>query len=93
MRDLFERDFVRGFIEFSKPLIALVNGPAVGISFTVLGLFDMVISSDKVNILLIFLIVICNLKYGTLVLRLILLHLLQNLLCHQKDAVHMFSQS
>lgn len=42
-------NFVLGFIEFSKPLIALVNGPAVGISFTVLGLFDMVISSDKAN--------------------------------------------
>lgn len=43
------RNFVQSFIEFSKPLIAIVNGPAIGISFTVLGLFDLVISSDLAN--------------------------------------------
>lgn len=42
-------NFVQSFIEFSKPLIAIVNGPAIGISFTVLGLFDLVISSDLAN--------------------------------------------
>lgn len=39
--------FVSAFINCSKPLIALVNGPVVGISFSVLGMFDIVIASDK----------------------------------------------
>ncbi len=41
------REFVDTFIRFSKPLVSLVNGPAVGISVTLLGMFDMVIASDK----------------------------------------------
>lgn len=40
-------DYVNAFINFPKPLIALVNGPAIGISFTILGLFDLVFCSDK----------------------------------------------
>lgn len=40
-------DYVNKFINFPKPLIALVNGPAIGISFTILGLFDLVFCSDK----------------------------------------------
>ena len=40
-------EFVNSFVTFSKPLVSLVNGPAVGISVTLLGLFDLVISSDK----------------------------------------------
>ncbi|XP_060075320.1 enoyl-CoA delta isomerase 2-like [Ylistrum balloti] len=39
--------FVRSFIDFPKPLIGLINGPAVGVSVTVLGLFDAVFASDK----------------------------------------------
>ncbi|KAG1710390.1 Enoyl-CoA delta isomerase 2, mitochondrial [Nymphon striatum] len=36
------RKFVSAFIDFPKPLIAAVNGPAVGISVTILGLYDAV---------------------------------------------------
>jgi Delta3-Delta2-enoyl-CoA isomerase len=45
-RNLLE-DFVNAFIVFTKPMIALVNGHCVGIGFTLLGLFDVVISTDN----------------------------------------------
>uniref|UniRef100_A0A915INP7 Enoyl-CoA delta isomerase 2, mitochondrial n=1 Tax=Romanomermis culicivorax TaxID=13658 RepID=A0A915INP7_ROMCU len=41
------QDYVAAYVEHPKPLVALVNGPAVGISVTVLGLFDLVYASDK----------------------------------------------
>lgn len=45
-KHILER-FVSSFIDFPKPLIGLINGPAVGVSVTVLGLFDAVYASDR----------------------------------------------
>ncbi|KAK3086784.1 hypothetical protein FSP39_023346 [Pinctada imbricata] len=39
--------FISAFIEFPKPLIGLINGPAVGVSVTTLGLFDVVYATDR----------------------------------------------
>ncbi|XP_048755262.1 enoyl-CoA delta isomerase 2-like [Ostrea edulis] len=39
--------FVAAFIDFPKPLIGVINGPALGVSVTVLGLFDAVYATDK----------------------------------------------
>ncbi|GIX95141.1 enoyl-CoA delta isomerase 2 [Caerostris darwini] len=41
------REFVAAFIDFPKILVAAVNGPAVGIPATLLGLCDVVYASDK----------------------------------------------
>ncbi|XP_051871917.1 enoyl-CoA delta isomerase 2, mitochondrial isoform X2 [Pristis pectinata] len=39
--------YVSHYIDFPKPLIGVINGPAVGIAVTVLGLFDIVYATDK----------------------------------------------
>ncbi|CAD6195611.1 unnamed protein product [Caenorhabditis auriculariae] len=41
------QEYVQAYIDHEKPLIGLINGPAVGIAVTVLGLFDYVIATDK----------------------------------------------
>ena len=44
------RNYVACFIEYPKLLVAAVNGPAVGISATVLGLCDAVFMSESATI-------------------------------------------
>ncbi|KAM4606108.1 enoyl-CoA delta isomerase 2 [Polymixia lowei] len=41
------RKYVKAYIDFPKPLVAMVNGPAVGVSVTVLGLFDVVYATER----------------------------------------------
>lgn len=44
---LFLRDFTKALITFPKPVIAVVNGPAVGLGMAMLPLCDIVYASDK----------------------------------------------
>lgn len=44
---LFCRDFLKALVQFPKPIIAGVNGNAMGLGVTMLPLFDMVIANDK----------------------------------------------
>jgi peroxisomal 3,2-trans-enoyl-CoA isomerase len=39
--------FVSAFVNFKKPLIGVVNGPAIGIAATTLGLFDRIFACDR----------------------------------------------
>uniref|UniRef100_F6XBY1 ACB domain-containing protein n=2 Tax=Ciona intestinalis TaxID=7719 RepID=F6XBY1_CIOIN len=44
--DLLRR-YVNAYIDFPKPLVAAINGPAIGVSVTALGLFDLVLASEN----------------------------------------------
>lgn len=41
------RRYVNAYIDFPKPLIGVINGPAVGVSVTLLGLFDVVYATER----------------------------------------------
>ncbi|KAK6057964.1 enoyl-CoA hydratase/isomerase family protein, partial [Cooperia oncophora] len=41
------KQYIQAYIDHEKPLICLINGPAVGIAVTVLPLFDYVIATDR----------------------------------------------
>ena len=45
--EYFCRKFIKSLAEFNKPIVAGVQGSAVGLGVTMLPLFDLVIASDK----------------------------------------------
>ena len=42
-----DRSFVEAFINFPKPLVCAVNGPALGITVTTMALADLVYAADN----------------------------------------------
>ena len=40
------------FIDFKKPLIAVVNGPAVGVAVTTMALCDVIYARESVSLFL-----------------------------------------
>lgn len=46
---LFSRDFVNVLVSFPKPILAAVNGPAIGMGAAILPLCDIIYASDKAS--------------------------------------------
>ncbi|KAK2490084.1 hypothetical protein MC885_009444 [Smutsia gigantea] len=44
---LIGRDFVKAFIQFKKPIVVAINGPALGLGASILPLCDIVWASEK----------------------------------------------
>ena len=40
---------MEAFVNFPKPLVAVVNGPAVGVGVTLLPLYDFVYATERVG--------------------------------------------
>ena len=47
IKRFFYREFVKSLAMFNKPLIAGVQGAAIGLGVTILPFFDLVVASDK----------------------------------------------
>ena len=52
MLSLFYREFLKLLVNFPKPIVAGINGTAIGFGVTMLPLFDVVIATDKAEFFL-----------------------------------------
>ena len=44
---IFYSALIETFIEFKKPIVLAINGPAVGLGVSIIGLVDLAFASDK----------------------------------------------
>ena len=48
-RIFFDREFVQAVLSFPKPIVAAVNGAAIGLGVAILPLCDIIYASDKAS--------------------------------------------